>query len=70
MTKMIKMVGAGFVAFAVVAAGAYRWHAGEMSSLSRKLQEEQARKDQLSRRIQFIQGKLDRSESDKESLLE
>ena len=70
MTKMIKMAGMGIIAAAAVAAGAYRWHAGEMSSLSRQLQEEQARKEQMARRIQDIQGKLDGAESANESLLQ
>lgn len=70
MTKMIKMACMGIVAAVAVAAGAYRWHAGEMSSLSRQLQEEQARKEQMARRIQDIQGKLDGAESANESLLQ
>ena len=70
MTKMVKIAGMGIIAATAVAAGVYRWHADEMSSLCRQLQEEQVRKEQMAHRIMDIQGKLDGAESANESLLQ
>lgn len=70
MTKMIKRVFIITLVSAIAAAGFYWWHTSEMSSLSRQLQDEQARRELINQRIQEIQESLASSESEKESLLE
>ena len=69
MTKMIKMAGVCVAVFAAVAVCAFQWHTGEMDMLRKQLQDEQARKEKMSRRMQDIQNRLDSSESDRASLL-
>ncbi len=70
MTKMIKRVFIIALVSAIAVAGFYWWHTSEMSSLSRQLQDEQARRELINQRIQEIQESLASSESEKESLLE
>ena len=49
-----------FVVLAAAVAGVYIWHAGEMTRLTLQLQDEQTRKEQMSRRqfVGFILGLL------------
>ena len=70
MKKTIKRVITVVLVSAIAAAGFYWWHTGEMASLSRQLQDEQARRELINQRIQEIQESLDSSEAEKESLLE
>lgn len=70
MKKTIKRVITVVLVSAIAAAGFYWWHTGEMASLSRRLQDEQARRELINQRIQEIQESLDSSEAEKESLLE
>lgn len=70
MTKVIKKTLIIALVFAIAAAGFYWWHTSEMTSLSRQLLDEQARRELINQRIQDIQEKLVSSESEKESLLE
>lgn len=70
MKKTIKRVITIVLVSAIAAAGFYWWHTGEMASLSRQLQDEQARRELINQRIQEIQESLDSSEAEKESLLE
>ena len=70
MKKMIKRTVAIILVAAIVVGGAYLWHRNEMTTLSRRLQDEQARSELINQRIQDIQGRLASSEAEKESLLE
>ena len=70
MKKTIKRVITVVLVSAIAAAGFYWWHTGKMASLSRQLQDEQARRELINQRIQEIQESLDSSEAEKESLLE
>ena len=70
MMKVVKRAFIIVLVFAITGAGFYWWHTSEMTSLSSRLQDEQARRELINQRIREIQEELVSSETEKESLLE